>query len=356
MIDIKPHFTTHNRSFLFLLVICLMLIICVLVLISPLHRFFSEGHNNNSPYNCRLSDFGFLYLLSEKDEETLLLQYRIICDASSAIMVAKREEIESFEHIIDDERLREALDLSKKLISTINTRIILCNFHVFRLYSNQITSTCRKCILTRYKCFNETTRLNNRQFGSICSVLHNILVIYDAQSDIDSMLQILLLLESICNSVQLDSFFACKRILGGYESIVHFSCRIFDVLPMESQLILTEMLERVQLRLNLLVYGLVYTARNETLLASPLLQNKEHFDEAIQLVFYYSNIIENMPVFFELEGGPIYNFDVSEIDFGDDSLISRVRFMKTDVQWYRDHYASLFCRIRFLLSRSVKEE
>ena len=70
----------------------------------------------------------------------------------------------------------------------------------------------------------------------------------------------------------------------------------------------------------------------------------------MEFVAYYDEIIENMPAFFDLEKGPIYNLNVDEIDFGDDSLISRIRYMKTEVQFYRDIFADLFQRTCCLMS------
>jgi len=102
-----------------------------------------------------------------------------------------------------------------------------------------------------------------------------------------------------------------------------------------------------------MVYGLVYNARNETLLAVPLLlqlRHKEHVEELLEIVAFYDEIIENMPAFFDLGKGTIYNLNVSEIDLEEGSPMSLVRLWKIEVQIYRDRYADWFQQTCFLLS------
>jgi hypothetical protein len=76
----------------------------------------------------------------------------------------------------------------------------------------------------------------------------------------------------------------------------------------------------------------------------------------MKLVTYYNEIINNMPAFFDLEKGTIYNLNVSEIDCEDESPMSFIRFRKSEVQIYRDRCAVWFQRTCRLLSDNPNGE
>ena len=342
-------FVALRKPLFCLLAVCMALFVCVWVSVSPLPRI-STAEDINTTEVLQKIQLDFLCPLPEEDYETLRHLEIIIHNANFRINAARKEGVESFEHIINDGTLREALDLSKKIISSIDSRIVLPD--IFLSYSYHGSNTFQECFLAHFENLREIAHLNNRLLGTASSILLNSFRIHESQSDVDSMLQSLLLLETLCNSIQINSLYSCIRSSTIYNTII-LMYRPLETYPMESQSALKAMLERVKIKLNLMVYGLVYNARNETLLAVPLLLqlgHKEHVEELLELVAFYDEIIENMPAFFDLGQGTIYNLNVSEIDLEEGSLMSLVRLWKIEVQIYRDRYADWFQQTCLLLS------
>ena len=321
---------------------------------------FVSGCGQRTPQNISQKGvsvcLGFLPPLSMEDHRTLVYQLDILLGALRDMNVAIEEGIESFDHIID-ERVQEAIGLSKRIISGVDSPIILPSTfsHMSSYHSG---CTCQECIVAYFEYVYAAEYESFSQFRSVVRILECIFTVHLVQSDIDSLLQTILLLEVLCSVVQLNNLGTCDKIFIGYHTIVRMSERAFERYPIETQLVLKEMLERVKLRLNRLVYGLIYGAKNETLLTYPLLLqqgNKEFLLEAMELVAYYHNVLENKPVFFDLAKGLIFNVESigDLIDFEmEDNLINQLRFMKALVQINRDHYADIFQRISFIQSEN----
>ena len=345
----KSYFVTLRKPLFCLLVMCLLIITCVWVSVSQIHC-------TSSGEECQEIKLDFLCPLPEKDYKTLQRLNEIIRSAVLRVRTAKKECVDPLDPIVDDTRLHEALNLGKKIISCVDLRMMLPG-ELFWHYQYINNNPCPKSVLKHFKDLNEISRLSRLQFLFMCTFLHNSFDIYEAQSDIDGMLQTVLLYESLCNSVPLSSFDSCKGGLPVYSDIVKMSKRVSDHDPVESQWVIKELLVRVKLRLHLMVSGLVYNARNDTIIAYPLLLQSGHkkdFEEALELVAYYNDIIESTPDFFDLENGTIYNLELSKIyiDIGDDSLIANLRFRKILLQINRDRFANLYQEFFHLLSES----
>lgn len=350
------YFVVLRKPSFYLLAMCVVLFVCVWISFSQVNRICatkdiccSEGSTSTMVVRQETL-LDFLCPLSDEDYETLNHLLVIVYTANINIDAAKKNGI-AIDYISNDEKLREALDLSKKLLSQIDTRIILPDVSFpFFYHSCQSGGTCQECFLAHFEDLYNITRLCDKQLSIMTLILYYNFVIHELQSDVDSMLQTLLLHESLCNSIQLVNLHSCVQSYIYYSSLERLY-RPLETYPMKSQWALKKMLERVKSKVTLIVFGLVYNARNETLLACPLLLQsgqKEYVKEAMELVAYYNEIIENNPAFFDLEIGPIYNLNVNEIDFGEESLLSQIRFLKTSVQFYRDRYAKLYqhtCRL-----------
>jgi len=354
----KFYFVALHKPYFFLLALSVILFICVLASCSRPHRISTTEVRQEGTRQTTLLDF--LCPLSEEDDETMKDLHIIIYRANFRIDVAKKEGVESFDHIVNDD-IREAMNLSKKIISSVDSRIVLPDIfwaylHPYHPFQNG--NTCEECVLKHFESMSKMARLSYAQLSTMIQILHNSFEIHESQAAVDLMLQSLLLLESLGNSIQLSSYYSCVQGFFCYYSLV-IMYRPLEIYPRESQMALTEMIERVKLKLNLMVYGLVYNARNETLLAVPLfLQSghQEHVEEAMELVAYYDDIIENMPAFFDLGKGAIYNLNLDEIDYGDGSLMSHIRFMKAQVQFMRDRFSALYQHTCLLLPDDPIEE
>jgi hypothetical protein len=358
MTNNKSFFITLRKPLFCLLAFGLILTACVLVsfLLSP-----RTG-------DVRALQIAFPSTLSEEDYETLR-RLRIVISNAKFSVIAAREKGESFKHIVNDENLREAMDLTEKIISSVDSRIVMppvCSVHLDLIHTDRITvrnNTCRGCVGAYIEDLGKMERMSSMQFYAMGAILHDCLVIHEAQADIDSMLQSLLLLESLYDAVQLDNVGSCIILSGGYSSIIRFSRSAFEICPTKAQLSLEEVLERVKCKLSLAVRTLVHSAKSETLFAYPLLLkfgNRKDLEEAMAFVAYYDDIIVNMPAYFDLENGPL--FDVGDLTMEDildiigEDLVTPLRMKKLRVQTCRDRYASFFQRISHLVPESPEGE
>jgi len=246
MNSIKYSFNMFSKSHCYFFAIGSILIVCVLVSISIFHRTCTHDARQKAKLD-------FFCPLSKDDYETLSQLAWVLHDACLRIKTTRKKSVE-FDYVGNEDNLQEALDMSKKIILSIDSRIVLPNIVPFN--TDQCGNAYRECVFSHIEDLRELAYKNNQQYSIMISILFHSFEIYEAQSDIDRMLQSIILLESLCNSVQLDGYYSCIKSWAGYTSIVMMTHRAFEVYPTESRLVLQAMLTRVKLKLRLLVYEL----------------------------------------------------------------------------------------------------
>lgn len=225
MSNSKFYFIVLRKPLFYLLAMSVILFVCIWVFVSRLPCINTTGVRQETQLD-------FLCPLSKENCETLNDLAWVIRVANFRIKTAREEGVESFDHIVNDERLREALDVSKKIISNVDSRIVMPD--IFWSYSYLRSNPCQESILPYFRDFRELAHLCHRQTGYICTILSNSFEIHESQSDVDLMLQSLLLLESLCNSVQLDSLYSCVKCCVYYRTIA-LMYRPLETYPVESQ-------------------------------------------------------------------------------------------------------------------------